>query len=72
MADMRVLVIDVLECPTDQPAAVAALHGHAYLHLAMVKFGEILEMDLSVYNNQSDESERFGHERGVNRRFCTY
>ena len=55
---MRVLVIDVVECEPDQLSSLnkaTMLHGHAYLHLAMVKFEEPFAMDLAVYDNQSME-----------------
>lgn len=59
---MRVLVIDVLDFDPDdvEPMETASLLGHAYLHLALVNFESSLEMDLSVYDNQSAEIARLG------------
>lgn len=52
--DMRVLVIEVLDHPYDVQRPINVV-GHAYLHLPMLKFDQRCEMDLSVYDELSQE-----------------
>ncbi|KAL3925637.1 MAG: hypothetical protein SGPRY_003600 [Prymnesium sp.] len=55
--DMRVLVIDLISEAPEGPA-LAHVHGHAYLHLAMLSFDQLCSLELSVYDEYSLEIAR--------------
>ncbi|KAL1529586.1 hypothetical protein AB1Y20_000529 [Prymnesium parvum] len=57
LSDMRVLVMDVMAGP-GLPHAGSEVIGHAYLHLAMLQFDTPCELELSVYDESSDEVAR--------------